>query len=127
MKFEEHLGFHGVVLRTDRLEEDARRWSVALGLPVLRRTAHAIVLGSGPEFFVELRRARGNESSGAQEVHVAVRGLRAARGRPDALGGIGVARTIGDTTLIVREFVGPCARTWRPARRRPRRRSGSSS
>ena len=79
MKFEEILGFHGVVLRTDRLEEDARRWSKALGLPILRRTADVIVLGSGPEFFVELRRVRGNASSGTQEVHVAVRGLRGAR------------------------------------------------
>lgn len=121
MKFEENLGFHGVVLRTDRLEEDARHWSKALGLPVLRRTAHAIVLGSGPEFFLELRRARGDERCGTQEVHVAVRGLPAAGGRPDALGGIRVARTIGDTTLVLREFVGPCAPAWRPPRRRPRR------
>jgi hypothetical protein len=126
MKFEEILGFHGLVLRTDRLEEDARRWSEALGLPVLRRTAHAIVLGSGPEFFLELRRVRGDASAGMQEVHVAVRGLPGAPGRPDALGGIRVARTIGETTLVVREFVGPCSRAWRAVRRRPRRRPGSS-
>jgi hypothetical protein len=121
MKFAEMLGFHGVVLFTDRLAQDARLWSEALAVPILRRSAHTITLGSGPEFFVELRQARRGKPAGRREVHVAVRGLSAAGGRRDALGGLSVRRTVGDTTLVLREFIGPSARGFRPASRRPRR------
>ena len=121
MKFAEILGFHGVVLFTDRLERDARLWSKALAVPILRRGARAITLGSGPEFFLELRQARRGESVGRREVHVAVRGLSAAGGRRDVLGGVSVRRTVGATTLVLREFTGPSSRGFRPASRRPRR------
>jgi len=121
MKFSEILGFHGVVLYTDRLERDARLWSRALAVPVLRRSARAITLGSGPEFFLELRSARRPEPARRAEVHVAVRGLAAAAARRDALGGATVRRTVGDTTLVLREFTGPSAKGFRPASRRPRR------
>jgi hypothetical protein len=121
MKLAEILGFHGVVFLTDRLERDALLWSRALGVPVLRRSARAITLGAGPEFFLELRQTRANERPGRQEVHVAVRGLSTGRRRPDALGGVSVRRTIGDATLVLREFVGPSRDLRRPSRRRPRR------
>ncbi len=87
----------------------------------VRRSARAITLGSGPEFFLELRRARRGEPVGRQEVHVAVRGLSGAGGRRDALGGVSTRRTVGAATLVLREFVGPSARAFRPAVRRPPR------
>lgn len=121
MKVGEILGFHGVVLFTDRLERDARLWSKALDVPILRRSARAITLGSGPEFFLELRPSRRGEPAGRQEVHVAVRGLAAAGGRRDALGGFSARRTVGGTTLVLREFTGPSAADFRPGSRRPQR------
>jgi hypothetical protein len=119
MKFDDLLGFHGVVLRTGRLEEDARRFQQALGVRVLRRSAGSITLGLGPEFFLELRRARRGENGVLEEVHVAVRRLARRGLAPDALGGMSARRAIGEeTTLIVREFVGPAAKGWLSSRRR---------
>lgn len=81
MRYEEPLGLHGVVVLSESLEEDARRWQKLSGLPILRRGRREIVLGSGPELFILLRRApRG--TAGIAEIHLAVRGLRVADASP---------------------------------------------
>lgn len=112
MTCEEPLGFHGVVVRSARPAEDARRWRRLLSLPVLRKAAGEITLGRGPELFVTLRRLRRGEEEGIVELHLAVRKLRAADAAEDELGGRSVARSLSGLTLVVREFAGPPGPGW---------------
>lgn len=115
MKYEEPLGLHGMVVLSESLEEDARRWQKVSGFPILRRTSREIVLGYGPELFVILRRAsRGR--AGIAEIHLAVRGLRAADAAPDALGGRSAERGLSGLRLVIREFEGPPRGPWRRKR-----------
>ena len=124
MKFGELRGVHGVVIEVDDPVRAARQWSRALGLPILRKGAREIVLGS-LSLFVVLRRSRG-EASGVSEVHVAVEKLSAPRLEKDSLGGRHSAVDLGESRLrlVVRELVGPPSATWLPkdGRRRPGRR-----
>ena len=122
MRYEEPLGLHGVVVLSESLEEDARRWQKLSGLPILRRGSREIVLGSGPELFILLRRApRGR--AGIAEIHLAVRGLRVTDASPDALGGKSAERDLSGLRLVVREFEGPPRGTWR--RKRSTRAAGN--
>ena len=122
MRYEQPLGLHGVVVLSENLEEDARRWRKLSGLPVLRRGSREIVLGSGPELFILLRRAP-RERAGIAEIHLAVRGLRDAGAAPDALGGRSVERQLSGLRLVVREFEGPPRGPWK--RKRSRGAAGS--
>ena len=115
MRYGEALGFHGLVLPSRDPEGEARRWTAALGWPVLRRSRHEVVLGLGPELFVALVRVRGGAAP-PPEVHLAVRELRDAHRRKDPLGGDSVKRDFGAARLIVREFCRPPASNWSPSR-----------
>lgn len=131
MKYEDPLGLHGVVVLSESLEEDARRWQRLSGLPVLRRGLREIVLGYGPELFVVLRRAPRGRRAGVSELHLAVRGLRAADAAPDALGGRSAERELSGLRLVVREFEGPPRGRWKQKRstaatERPPRRAGTA-
>lgn len=115
MKYEQPLGFHGVVVLSESLEEDARRWQKLSGLPILRRGHREIVLGFGPELFILLRRApRGR--AGISEIHLAVRGLQAAGAAPDPLGGRSAEREVSGIRMVVREFEGPPRGPWKRKR-----------
>ena len=121
MRFEALLGMHGVTLRVDDLASAVRVIRRALGLEVLRRTRGEVVLGSGPECFVRLRRG---DRPGVEEVHVAVRELESGVGKPDALGGRSVERRISGLSLIVRQFEAEPDPRWRRKPRRKRKPSG---
>jgi hypothetical protein len=127
MRHGEALGFHGLVLPSRDPEGEARKWTAALGWPVLRRSRHEVVLGLGPELFVALVRVRG-KAAPPPEVHLAVRELRDANRRKDSMGGDSVERDFSGARLIVREFCRPPASTWSPSRAAqrasPSRRSG---
>jgi len=98
----ELLEIHGVVLATSELEADARRWAARTGLPILFRSRREVILGEGPEPFVQLRRFSG--PARIEEVHLAVRGF-SSRGPPRTRS----AATADDVErrkifLILREF-----------------------
>jgi hypothetical protein len=116
----EVLGLHGIVFSTPDPEALAARLQDLLGLPALRRTRSEIVLGSGPECFLAIRRRAHSGGASLEEIHVAVSDISRARRRtlPDPLGGDSWSRNISDRlTLTVREFRHPPRGKWR--RRRP--------
>ena len=105
---------HGVVVFTDRLEQDApcgaRRW----------RTRSASQRRSSRSARGRVRREscgrRGGDSRRRREVHVVVRGLSAAGGRRDALAA-SRRRTVGDIDARpALEFIGPSAKGFVPLR-----------
>ena len=113
------LGFHGVVLRTENPEKDARQWRRRMNLRVLHRSAREIVLGQGPEFFVVLRAARAGQAEQIEEIHVAVKALRQGGAESDRLGGRSVSRKAGAIRLVLRQFIGAPRRAWPEKRREP--------
>jgi hypothetical protein len=115
VKLEAIRGIHGVVLEVADPAREARRWSRALGLPVLRRRRSEIVLGS-LAFFVVLRKSA--REARVAELHVAVEGLKDPRLERDDLGGRHVAREVAGARLVVRELKEPPSRAWLPTRRK---------
>ena len=118
MKKPTPLGFHGVTVRARDPEALAERCRALLGWNVLRRRRGEIVLGAGPELFVEIRRAGRGKPDGVEQVHLAVNHLdRSRRSRPDELGGDSWTRPLTDVlALTVREFRRAPAAKWRKQR-----------
>ena len=115
MRIGSPLGFHGVVLPVRDPEAEARRWSAALGWPVLRRSRREVVLGKGPELFVAFVRASGSGEASIPELHLAVEELREAGRESDSMGGESVRREFSAARLCVREFSRPPDGRWRRA------------
>ena len=115
----EWLGFHGVEIRARRLTAAARAWSRRTGLKTRFRRHDRIVLGPGPELFVDIRRARSGQAEGVVKLHLAVRHIEAWRRKisPDDLGGDGFDVRIDALVVAVREFRRSPARRWRRGRR----------
>lgn len=113
------LGFHGLVLGSPEPEALAARWAELTGLPALRRSRREVVLGSGPELFVTIRRLRRGEPERILEAHLAVRELAKTRrkGKPDALGGDSWRRRAGALDLVVRELARSPGAGWRKKRK----------
>ena len=112
-------GLHGIALRVSDPEAFARRLRQLTGIRVLRRNRSEIVLGTGPEMFLSLRRAAAEESAAVAELHVAVEKLSATgrRGEPDALGGLSWRRQVTeDVAVVVREFATAPSGRWRAPR-----------
>ena len=121
MKFEDLLGYHGVVVRVDDVARASRAWRSALDLGPARRMADGSrILGPGTEFFLVLRPAGPGAPAGLEQLHVAVRGLRGRAAAPDSRGGRGRKLRIEEWTLVVREISGPPDSTGRPGTRRSR-------
>ena len=117
MKVRDVLGVHGVVIDVEDPDSESRRWSRALGLPVLRRSRGETVLGT-TAFFVVFRRASGRPA--VAELHVAVKELSGAPRETDALGGRSVARAMSGVRLVVRQLVAAPEAKWRAKGKRPR-------
>ncbi len=115
------LGFHGLTLRARDPEALAGTCRALLGWEVLRRRRGGIILGAGPELFLEIRRAGRGKPAGVEEVHLAVKHLDESRrrSRPDSLGGDSWTRPLTDVlALTVREFRRAPAAKWRKRRRK---------
>lgn len=113
------LAFHGVTLRSNDPDLLTKKLRALLGWKVLRRGAREVVLGAGPELFVEIRRARRGEPEGVYELHLAVEGIRQFRqaSRADELGGDSWTRPLmALLALTVREFRRAPAAKWRKPR-----------
>ncbi|MEP6800932.1 MAG: VOC family protein [Acidobacteriota bacterium] len=121
MKEPTPLGFHGLTVRARDPEALAETWRALLGWEVLRRRRGVIVLGAGPELFVEIRLPSRGKPEGVEEVHLAVKNLDRSRrrSRPDRLGGDSWTRPLTDlVSLTVREFRRAPAPQWRKRRRK---------
>lgn len=94
---------------------------VAFRLEAAAQTGREIVLGEGPELFVSIRAARGDEREGVEEIHLAVKDIRKSRraAPPDPLGGDSWTRPLKDfLALTLREFKRAPAAKWRKKRTR---------
>jgi hypothetical protein len=116
LKSPDALGFHGIVVRSADPRAAARVWRRLTGLPVLRRGPNRIVLGRGPELFVEIRRTRRGTPEGVEEVHLAVREIGALKTGPlvaDGLGGDCLSRKLRHVRVVVRQFRRAPSAPWR--------------
>ncbi len=115
------LGFHGLTIRSRDPEALAEKCRALLGWQVLVRRRGGIVLGGGPELFLELRRGRRGEAEGVEQIHLAVKHLEWARrlARPDELGGDSWSRPLlPELGLTLREFQRAPSPKWRKKRKR---------
>lgn len=120
MRTREWVGLHGVVLRSRRPASAARTWIRQTGLPLLFRGRNRIVLGFGPELFVEIRPAGAADREGIEKLHFAVRDLDGWRdeARSDELGADHVSLDVDGVAVEVRQFCRAPGRAWRRARSR---------
>ncbi|MEP6769095.1 MAG: hypothetical protein ABJC61_10525 [Acidobacteriota bacterium] len=114
------LGFHGLTIRTRDPEGLAEKCRVLLGWQILRRRRDGIVLGDGPELFLEILRARPSQAEGVEQIHLAVKHLERSRrpARPDGLGGDSWSRPLLPALgLTLREFERVPSPKWRKKRK----------
>ncbi|MCA1581505.1 MAG: hypothetical protein LC796_08960 [Acidobacteria bacterium] len=115
------LAFHGLTIRSPDPEALAGKCQALLGWQVLVRGRGRIVLGDGPELFLEIRRGRRGEPEGVQQIHLAVKHLE--RGRRaasrDDLGGDSWSRPLTPALgLTLRQFRRAPSPQWRKKRKR---------
>lgn len=114
------VAFHGITLHASRPEALARRLRAVLGWPTLVSSRREIILGNGPELFIQILRSRRGQSDGVSEIHLAVEDLSKTRRKTtsDPLGGEAVSAELdAGLHLTLREFQRAPARRWR--RKRP--------